>query len=472
MDEVSIDDQIAYIKTKLQGDDIYEYFLIPEKSIRIVYNLYKNNIVATNLDTNESLYYSTYYCITNNLSKGFIYLMESIELDNNNNYALLSLKGRSTSNKIPKEHIPDVLKLLNNLSDSGYKTALYVLGFFYYDGSLVEINFNEAFKLFQKSADLGDTNAMFELAMCYYNGRGVTKKNDIAMQWIQKACDLGNASALNQLGNFYYSGTVAVDYFEAVKYYKKAIILGNTYAMKNLGECYEAGHGIEKNQELAIEMYKKASDLNNIIAMCKLGLYYWHTDKKASIVYYTKAASLGDIKAMYKLARAYNEGLGVERNINEALKWYKKAVDISHSGKAIKSLHSFYLEHKQMDQIFNLYFNLVNQANKDVDIAHVMLELGKCYADGIGVEKNCLTAIKWFKKSRDLDNDDDVKISLKSILQKNLPEILELIIGMSIENDDLKTTNSQLVKINEHLQLYPGDNYKEALADFYRLADI
>lgn len=40
-----------------------------------------------------------------------------------------------------------------------------------------------------------------------------------------------------------------------------------------------------------------------------------------------KAAELGENGAMYSLGAAYEDGLGVENNYGEALRWYQKAYD-------------------------------------------------------------------------------------------------------------------------------------------------
>ncbi len=43
-----------------------------------------------------------------------------------------------------------------------------------------------------------------------------------------------------------------------------------------------------------------------------------------ALEYYLKAAAAGHPEAQYRLAICYQEGIGVEKNSNEALKWLKK----------------------------------------------------------------------------------------------------------------------------------------------------
>jgi len=54
------------------------------------------------------------------------------------------------------------------------------------------------------------------------------------------------------------------------------------------------------------------------------------------------AAENGDPEAMFIIARYYEEGIGVEKNIDEAKKWYNKAAPLGHFGakKALVRLRS------------------------------------------------------------------------------------------------------------------------------------
>ena len=46
-----------------------------------------------------------------------------------------------------------------------------------------------------------------------------------------------------------------------------------------------------------------------------------------AVKWYRKAAEQGDVGAQYRLGYLYEDGEGVKKNLNEAVKWYKKAAD-------------------------------------------------------------------------------------------------------------------------------------------------
>ena len=110
-------------------------------------------------------------------------------------------------------------------------------------------------------------------------------------------------------------------------------------------------------------------------------------------------AEQGDAEAQYTLGGYYEGGLGVERNLSEAVKWYRKAAE---------------------------------QGYVDAQIA-----LGECYYDGDGVEKNRAEAVKWWRKAAEKEElpafyaaecdeskskkDEDVGDDLPETVRKFLP---------------------------------------------------
>lgn len=67
------------------------------------------------------------------------------------------------------------------------------------------------------------------------------------------------------------------------------------------------------------------------MAQCNLGACYENGDwveknLEEAVKWYTKAANQGYAKAQYNLALSYDKGEGVAKNDSEAMKWYLKAV--------------------------------------------------------------------------------------------------------------------------------------------------
>lgn len=177
-----------------------------------------------------------------------------------------------------------------------------------------------------------DNETLVFILMLYQTGyKNFNSNNTKYMSFLQKAADIGNRDAICNLGNVYRNGKrVPKNIHKAIELFKKAADLGNTYAMKKLGYIYIKDKGV-KNIEKATEYFKKAADLDDIEGMNNLAYMYinYDKDKKKAIELFTKAANLGNIDATINLCYMYIEGKGVEKNIDKAKEYFKKAKDLS-----------------------------------------------------------------------------------------------------------------------------------------------
>ena len=86
-------------------------------------------------------------------------------------------------------------------------------------------------------------------------------------------------------------------------------------------------------------------------------------DEKADKEEFEKTKALaekGDAKAQYNLGLMYEKGRGVEKDLKEAVKWWRKAAEQGH--------------------------------------AYAQRDVGVMYAEGIGVLEDDKEAVKWFRK--------------------------------------------------------------------------
>ena len=70
----------------------------------------------------------------------------------------------------------------------------------------------------------------------------------------------------------------------------------NLFGINSLGYCYNYGIGISIDKQKAFELYQTASNLGNHVAQ-------------------------------YNLAFMYKEGQGTEKNIDQAIYWYRKSAE-------------------------------------------------------------------------------------------------------------------------------------------------
>lgn len=104
---------------------------------------------------------------------------------------------------------------------------------------------------------------------------------------------------------------------------------GNMPAQIMLGALYSKGGAVERNDKLAAAWFEKAANHGNAEAQYQLGNLYENSqlpkDYKVAAAWYHKAAQQGSAKAQARLGVFYTEGMGVNKNTNEALLWSGKA---------------------------------------------------------------------------------------------------------------------------------------------------
>ncbi|KAJ3120165.1 hypothetical protein HK100_012912 [Physocladia obscura] len=202
-----------------------------------------------------------------------------------------------------------------------------------------------ASSFYLRAAELGNPDAMTSLGYLLELGHGKQRDPELAVQWYRLASAAGLARGMNCLAGCYYRGIgVAKDYGEACLWYRKAAELGNAHAQNNLGICYEEGKGIIKDLAMAKKWYKTASDAaKHPSATNNLG--FMHLIEKnfaEALKLFHLAWALGSADAAYNIGILYetgcedSEGILVEQNIDLAMRWYRDAADKDSTKAQIK----------------------------------------------------------------------------------------------------------------------------------------
>lgn len=135
-------------------------------------------------------------------------------------------------------------------------------------------------------------------------------------------------------------------YDRALKYFQKSSDDGNTVADWYLGNMYRLGHGVPINNAIAYSYYSRAAegydpdepDKNRIrIAVdCQLRLAMYQRDgvpeagvkadpMSAARTFLRLSSNYGHPGAMYALATMNIEGIGIQKNPQQGLKWLMAA---------------------------------------------------------------------------------------------------------------------------------------------------
>ena len=181
----------------------------------------------------------------------------------------------------------------------------------------------------------------------------------------------------------------------------KGVESGDKQALNLLGEFYRFGIGTKKNPERAIECYKEYSESGQgIMGAVNIGeMFFYGEGVPVDFDEATKWLQLacdGSFAQPYVLiGRMYEMGVYGEKNISQAISWYKKAEQIG-SPFAEFFLGCCYAN----DEILPDPAKAVEYYGKasDAGLMEAKLELAKCCLQGIGMEEDKEKAFSLFSE--------------------------------------------------------------------------
>ena len=98
----------------------------------------------------------------------------------------------------------------------------------------MSIDYPRAMAAYKVGAEGGDAFCQHQLGFMYYDGDGVNVDYEQGLPWIQKAAAQDYPTAVGQLGVMYFTGKgVTPSWRRAREYYERAIELGDFNSIKN-----------------------------------------------------------------------------------------------------------------------------------------------------------------------------------------------------------------------------------------------
>jgi TPR repeat protein len=151
-------------------------------------------------------------------------------------------------------------------------------------------------------------------------------------------------------------------------------------------------------------------------------------DMQEAVQWLRKAAEQNDPEAQIKLGYNYANGLGVVKDEAEAAKWFRKAAE-QNIADAQFNLGLCYVNgqgvEKDMQQAVNWFRKAAEQNNADAQYY-----IGYAYENGDGVEKDLQEAAKWYRKAAE-QNDPEAQSKLGCIYAN----------GLGVEKDTQQAVN-------------------------------
>lgn len=240
-----------------------------------------------------------------------------------------------------QKDIPSAIKFYTKSANAEFTISQNHLGQLYQDLK----DYKNAYKWYIQGALKGDSQCQNNLANLYYDDRiEINALNrdqiryDLARTYYEYSAAQNNSFAQNMLGVIYQNGKgVTQDYKEAVKWFTKSAYQGHSVSQWKLGLLYKEGQGTPQNIKEAAKWLEMSAKKNNAIGIRELGLLYeegYKDDESGMIhghekafIYYQKSAILGDRSAQNNIGVAFVDGVGVGKDIIQAVEWFRRSSD-------------------------------------------------------------------------------------------------------------------------------------------------
>ena len=209
----------------------------------------------------------------------------------------------------------------------------------------------------------------------------------------------GNASAQLQLALIYAEEKEEASHAQAVELMQKAVAANLCNAEAELGLWYVTGKMGTLDREKGERLLRKAANAGEPHAQTNLGWVLASSDPTTAAEWHRKAAKQGLRDAEFNLGLAYQNGIGVDQNFQEAFKWFQKAAEHGHRA-AMENMAAFYFEGHGVEKNLQEAVRLLREA-AHAGSPQAQLKLGICYLNGMGTISNAEEGIGWLHKAAD-----------------------------------------------------------------------
>lgn len=191
---------------------------------------------------------------------------------------------------------------------------------------------------------------------------------------------------------------------------------GDAQAQFRLGECYYDGDGVEEDVPQAVSWYNNAAAQGHMMAQYRLGTLYKEAEEvdvnpKLAYKWLSRSAEQGLAQAQTELAIGHIYGDFGSVDLSLAAPWLQKAVrqNYPEAQYFMARLYDDLAEEHGLEDrfvaderdVFNLYAAAAQQG-----YSPAKKELGQCYLEGFGTDKNLEQALAWYSESAQEGFDD------------------------------------------------------------------
>ena len=323
------------------------------------------------------------------------------------------------SKKVPQD-FQEAMRLFCQEAEQGNALAMYDLGRMWADGLGVEADPDAAREWYRKALNAflsaekelperKKTYLQYRIGKMYLAGLGTDQDYKTAALWLERAAEKSHKYAQYTLAGLYAKGQgVERDLKRAFSLYHASAIKGNPYASYELAKMFRDGTGIVKSAGQAEEHFQDAFSGFQVLEeqshddklQYRLGQMLYQgigteRDEEEAVRYWQQAAKLGNVNAQYALGKFWlDTGTG---DVQQAAAWLEKAANAGNTS-AQYVLAKLYLEgrlgEKDVEKAGKLFQKAAEQGN-----GFAAYRLGRLYLEGEEIPKDMVAAVWWLTEA-------------------------------------------------------------------------
>lgn len=319
------------------------------------------------------------------------------------------------SKKVPQD-FQEAIRLFCQEAEQGNALAMYDLGRMWADGLGVEADPDAAKEWYRKALDAflsaekklperKKTYLQYRIGKMYLAGLGTDQSYETAALWLDRAAEKSHKYAQYTLAGLYAKGQgVEKDLKHAFELYHASAIQGNPYASYELAKMFRDGTGTKKSAGQAEKHFQDAFSGFQVLEeqshddklQYRLGQMLYQgigteRDEEEAVRYWQQAAKLGNVNAQYALGKFWlDTGTG---DVQQAAAWLEKAANAGNTS-AQYVLAKLYLEgrlgEKDVEKAGKLFQKAAEQGN-----GFAAYRLGRMYLEREDIPKDMAAAVRW-----------------------------------------------------------------------------
>jgi len=286
-------------------------------------------------------------------------------------------------------------------------------------------DFEEAFYLFQSEAEKGNALAMFNMARMFADGLGVEIDIEESYKWYEKALNAFHKVEYKKswkyteyrIGKMYSQGLgTEIDYERAAYWLTLSAEERYKYAEYSLGGLYYRGQGVEQSYERAFDLYLKSAKQSfpyadfEVAKMYRDGIGTGRNEEESN-KYFVSAfidfkkleKKSHDDKIQYRLGWMLQNGIGTEKDIGEAKRYYEKSAKLGNTFACYSLAKLILAEENSSREEIKRAIEYLKQASENGN-QFAQYSLGKVYLNGNFIEKDIYKAVELFELSSEQGN--------------------------------------------------------------------